>query len=125
MAEIDFEHRLDRLFAEAPALADEQAFAERVSRRLDRGWRTRSWMIGAAGLAGGLIGGGQLVMGGVFERMEAARGSVAVLRESASRLRFSSDWLEAIPNGGGTVWIAAALAIVMLGFVVTRVIEEI
>ncbi|WP_091738564.1 hypothetical protein [Phenylobacterium immobile] len=125
MAEIDFEHRLDRLFAEAPGLPDEQAFAERVSRRLDRGWRTRSWMIGAAGLAGGLIGGGQLVMGGVFERMEAARGSLVVLRESASRLKFNSDWLEAVPNGGGTVWIAVALAIVMLGFVVTRVIEEI
>ena len=41
MAELDFERRLERLFAETPAYADDDAFAERVERRLDRGWTAR------------------------------------------------------------------------------------
>ena len=49
MAEADFERRLERLFGEAPDLADSQAFAERIERRLDRGWTARRWLIGVAG----------------------------------------------------------------------------
>jgi hypothetical protein len=56
MAEVDFERRLERLFAEGPELADAGAFAERVERRLDAGWTARRWLIGAAGVVGGVIG---------------------------------------------------------------------
>ena len=37
MAELDFERRLERLFADLPELPDAAAFAERVERRLDAG----------------------------------------------------------------------------------------
>lgn len=125
MAELDFERRLDRMFTEAPAFADEAAFAARVSERLDRGWRTRSWMIGTAGLAAGVIGVSQLVMGDVVKRVAAAGDSMAILRRGAANLQPRAEWLDAVSAGGGTVWIAAALAVVTLGFAVTRVIEEI
>ena len=41
MAEVDFERRLERLFAEGPDLPDAGAFADRIERRLNRGWN--SW----------------------------------------------------------------------------------
>lgn len=48
MAELEFERRLERLFAEPPAFSDEKAFAVSVERKLNRGWNIRRWTIGAA-----------------------------------------------------------------------------
>ena len=93
MAEIDFERRLERLFADAPAFSDESAFAARVEQRLNRGWNVRRWFIGAAGVASGI--------GHAFT-------------QSSTTL---SDWT--------VVWIASGLAVLAMGFVLTRVIEEI
>ena len=56
MVELEFERRLERLFADAPAFSDEKAFATSVERKLDRGWNLRRILIGAAGLVGGLVG---------------------------------------------------------------------
>src|ERR1019366_856426 len=56
-----FEFRLERMFAEAPALADAELFTLRVVDRLDRGWTARRLLIGVMGAAGGLIGGFQFV----------------------------------------------------------------
>ena len=57
----DFERRLERMFSEAPSYPDAETFAGRVEARLDRGWTARRWLIGAAGLVGGVIGASQLV----------------------------------------------------------------
>src|ERR1700749_938961 len=72
MAELDFERRLERLFAEPPELPDAASFAERVERRLDRGWTARRGLIGAAGVVGGVIGASQLMVSNVFQRVETA-----------------------------------------------------
>ena len=45
MAELDFERRLERMFAETPELPDAGAFADGIERKLDRGWNLRRWMI--------------------------------------------------------------------------------
>src|SRR5947208_17019490 len=79
MAEVDFERRLERLFAEAPELSDAAAFAERISRRLDAGWTARRWLIGAAGVVGGVIGASQLMVSNLFQRVETAGDSARVL----------------------------------------------
>ncbi len=76
MVEIEFERRLERLFAEAPELPDAGAFAARVERRLDA-------------------------------------------------VSTGTDWMSAVSSGGAVVWAAAAMAVVMMGFVLTRVIGEI
>jgi hypothetical protein len=123
MAELDFERRLERLFAEAPEMPDALGFAERVERRLDRGWTARRWLIGAAGLAGGVIGASQLLMSNVFQRAEAAEQSVRALGQSVAKVTPATDMVSALSGGYG-LWVAGALAVVTMGFVLTRLIEE-
>jgi len=125
MVELDFERRLERLFSEMPELPDAVAFAERVERRLDRGWTARRWLIGAAGVVGGVIGASQLMVSNVFQRVETAGDSARFLSTSVSHLSTSADWMAALTSGGAVVWVAAGLAVIMMGFVLTRVIGEI
>ena len=125
MAELDFERRLERLFAEAPELADAGAFAERVERRLDAGWTARRWLIGAAGVVGGVIGASQLMMSDLFQRVETASDSARLISTSLNHVSSGADWVAAVSNGGTVVWVAAGLAVIMMGFVLTRVIGEI
>ena len=125
MAELDFERRLERLFAEAPEFPDAGAFAERVERRLDAGWTARRWLIGAAGVVGGVIGASQLMLSNVFQRVETAGDSARMLTTSFNHVSAGADWVAAVSNGGTVVWVAAGLAVIMMGFVLTRVIGEI
>jgi hypothetical protein len=124
MAELEFERRLERLFSEVPELPDARAFAERVERRLDRGWTARRWLIGTAGLAGGVIGASQLLMSNLFQRVETAEQSARVLGQGLVRVTPTSDMVSALSGGYG-LWIAVGLAVITLGFAVSRVIEEI
>ena len=124
MAEIEFERRLERLFAEAPDLPDAGAFADRVERRLNAGWTARRWLIGVAGGAGGVIGASQLIMSNLFQRAEAAGDSARVLQAGLVQIAPRADWVSGFASGGVVVWVASALAIVAMGFALTRVIEE-
>jgi hypothetical protein len=125
MAELDFERRLERLFSDSQELPDAGAFAERVERRLDRGWTARRWLIGAAGGIGGVIGASQLMVSNVFQRMTTAEDSARVLSTSLTRLAPHTDWMATLTSGGGVVWIAVGMAVLMMGFVLSRVIGEI
>ncbi|TAJ73877.1 MAG: hypothetical protein EPO51_03300 [Phenylobacterium sp.] len=124
MAEIDFERRLERLFSDAPELPDAAAFAQRIERRLDRGWTARRWLLGAAGLAGGVIGASQLVMSNVFSQVENAEQSARVLSQGLARVTPTTDMVSALSGGYG-LWIAVGVAVLTMGFVLARVIEEI
>jgi hypothetical protein len=125
VAEADFERRLERLFAEAPSFADAQAFAQRIESRLDRGWAARRWMIGVAGVAGGLIGVSQLFVSNVFAQVGSAEASARMLTTGLTQIAPQAEWLTAISATGGGLWIAVAMAVVTLGFVLSRVIGEI
>ncbi len=125
MAEVEFERRLERLFAEAPELPDAGPFADRIERRLDAGWTARRWLIGAAGVIGGVVGASQLMVSNVFHRVESAGDSARLLSTSLTHISSGTDWWSAVSTGGATVWAAAALAVVMMGFVLTRMIGEI
>lgn len=124
MAEIDFERRLERLFAEIPDFADAQAFADRIERRLNRGWTARRWLIGAAGLTGGVIGGSQLVLSNLVQQVQSAEQSARVVSQGLARVTPSSEVVSALSGGYG-VWAVVGLAVLAMGFVVSRVIEEI
>jgi len=125
MAELEFERRLERLFAEAPAFSDEKAFAVSVERKLDRGWTLRRWMIGAAGFTGGLIGASQIIMSNFVGQVEAAsEGSTRLLKAGVAEWAPRIELLSSLPAGSSVVWIASGLAVLALGFVLTRVIEE-
>jgi len=124
MAEIDFERRLERLFADAPELPDATAFAQRVERRLARGWTARRWLLGAAGLAGGVIGASQLVVSNVFAQVESAEQSARALGQGIARVTPTTDMVSALSGGYG-LWVAVGVAVLTMGFVLARVIEEI
>src|ERR1700712_1778468 len=74
MVELDFERRLERLFADHPELADAGTFAERVERRLDAGWTGRRWLIGAGGGARGGRRRDRPQPADAVERLPAGRG---------------------------------------------------
>lgn len=126
MAELEFERRLERLFAQSAPFSDDVEFARRVEARLDQGWNLRRWLIGAAGVSGGVVGASQLIMSNFVHRVEdVSAGSSKLIEASVSQLKpgvtllglVSTDWL--------IIWIASGLAVVAMGFVLTRVIEEI
>lgn len=124
MAEVDFERRLERLFAEAPELPDCAAFAQGVERKLSRGWQTRRWLIGTAGVVGGVIGASQLVVSNLFQRVENAEESARALTAGLSQVAPSTQMVSALSGGFG-IWISVGLAVLLMGFALTRVIEEI
>jgi hypothetical protein len=124
MAEVEFERRLERLFAEAPELPDCTQFAAKIEHRLNRGWTARRWLIGAAGVVGGVVGASQLLASNLFQRVESAEQSARVLSAGLSKMTPGSDMVSALSGGFG-LWIAVGLAVVTMGFALTRVIEEI
>jgi hypothetical protein len=126
MADVDFERRLERLFADAPGFADSEPFAARVERRLDRGWATRRVLIGVAGVAGGVVGASQLVVSNFAEDLQrATEGPARLLSAGVSQVASQSDWMSALSGAGNVIWLAAGLAGLAVAFVITRMIEEI
>lgn len=125
MVEADFERRLERLFAEAPQFPDASAFAARVEGRLDRGWMARRWLIGAAGAVGGVIGASQLIMSNFIQRVETAEDSVRLMGSSLADIAPSAELMTALSAVSSGMWVAVALAVVTMGFALSRVIEEI
>ncbi|MDO9430565.1 MAG: hypothetical protein V4820_10990 [Pseudomonadota bacterium] len=125
MAELEFERRLERLFNEPPALSGEGAFAALVEQKLNRGWTLRRGIIGAAGLVGGVVGASQLIMSNFIEQVEtASKGSTRLIEMGMSQWAPRLEMLSALPAGSSVVWIAGGMAVLAIGFVVTRVLEE-
>ncbi len=120
-----FERMLEQRFADTPPAPDAEAFAHRVGVELERQWRFRRWLIGAAGVAGGLIGAGQLLAAGAVPWLlhataTSAQGMGALVREAVDLGGITTS-----PPHGVVVWVVAALAAGALGAGLTRVIEEI
>ena len=125
MPDSSFEFRLERMFAEAPAMADAALFTLRVVDRLDRGWTARRLLIGVMGAAGGLIGGFQLLSSGGL-------GTVAAFGAQSNAYftqHVSQQLAGVLPPGlalDGTVLLTAGvLALIAAGFGVARLIREI
>ena len=134
MVERAFEIELDRLFAESPPLADADRFVQAVTLRLERGWTFRRFLIGGLGIAGGLIGGAQVLGSGLLGRLTAAgvRSDDAANHFIAARLSDSpaarglSDLVAAGSSMDGQVlWMSAALAVLAIGLFLTRAVREI
>ena len=122
---LEFETRLDRLFTHAPPLADGDAFAARVERRLQRGWTFRRWLIGGLGVLGGVIGVAQMASSGVFGHVEGVSAQTSRLwNADLNKLTALHLPLAVAPFGAGALWMAAFVAVVGLGFAITRVIED-
>ncbi len=125
MAEPDFEAQLTRLYSQAPSFPDAELFALQVGVSLDRGWAMRRLLIGGAGVVAGLIAAFQLV---------STRFSAEVQTLSHNGTRDVSDevgvamakvnQIVATPASVEALWLAAGLALLALGFAVTRLMED-
>lgn len=128
MADLEFEARLERMFAQPPAIADNEAFARRVEERLNKGWGLRQLAIWVIGLGGGLLGASQLIASGAlmeFEKVsESDVASATQGLQDAWRSSVLSAEVMAMPVSGEVVWMAAALGAIALAFAVTRAVEE-
>jgi hypothetical protein len=127
MIEPPFELQVQRLFAEAPTAPDADAFAARVQARLERGWALRRLLIGAAGIAGGLIAAVQFLTSGLIGRASTAS------EDLSSRLHVAAagatQWVSntlpthALPFGGEGLWLAAGLGAVGVALLAARLFE--
>lgn len=124
MADVDFESRLLRLFEQPPAFTDADRFARDVEARLDRGWGLRQLLIGGFGVVGGVIGAMQVVGSGVGAQLEKASEQSAGLTQQFDEAWRSSLDFAAMPLSGEVLWMAAAMGVMALAFVVTRAVEE-
>lgn len=117
---------LERLYAEQPAFPDADLFALRVETNLERGWTFRRFVIGGLGMAGGIVGAVQLLGYGVAPRLNALIAHYAPdVQVQWTDVALSHLLPGGLEVNGQILWMSAALAIVAVGFAVTRVIREI
>ena len=125
MADLEFETRLDRMFSDAPALGDADAFARKVQSRLDRSWTLRRVLIGGLGVMGGLIGVVQLAASGVIGRAEVLSTQSAKVMSIAMANHLPAHlFSDSMPVGSEFLWAGLALGAVALGLVVMRAIGD-
>jgi hypothetical protein len=123
-----FDSQLQRLFAQAPAMPDAAAFAERLQRRLDRRWAIRRVMITLAGVAGGLITLWQVMSAHLIAQADiASQAPVAQARHAFGlallRVHMATSLVQALPFGGEALWLIAGLAVMAAALLATRLFE--
>ncbi len=124
MADPDFETRLGRWFSETPALPDEDAFARRVSARLDRAWMVRRFLIGLAGLVGGSMAAGQMLGAHMFRQVEGVGAASATTFSQGTRALAQLHLLTDLPVGSEVIWMGAGLAVLGMLLFGARALEE-
>ena len=129
MSDKFFERDLERQFAAMPILPDAEAFAMRVTARLDRGWTFRRMLIGGLGVVGGLIGAGQLLGSGLVSRLETIGAqSDTLVKSGVASLPAARSLTTLISLGstmdGEVLWMSAGLGALAVGLFVTRAIRE-
>jgi hypothetical protein len=125
MSDFEFEARLERLFAQPPAVTDGRVFCSQVQARLDRDWGLRRTLIGAAGLVGGLFAASQAFGSGLLGRLGEVRLPVQpLLDDPAVRSAIAGDGLGALAAGGEVLWLSAALLTMAAVFMGARVVDQ-
>ena len=126
MAEASFEGRLERMFAETPAMRDADLFTLQVVDRLDRGWTARRLLIGVMGAVGGVIGSAQILGSGAIGHIQALGAqSNAYLLQHLTQMIPQNVLPAGVALNGQVIWMTLALAVVAAGLGVARGIREI
>ncbi|MBV8685055.1 MAG: hypothetical protein JO111_19445 [Caulobacteraceae bacterium] len=130
MPDRSFEAQLERRFADTPTFPDADLFASRVAVVLDRGWGVRRLLIGGLGLAGGLIGGIQILRLDVLEHIGGLQTSAQSLISTGlshfPKVRAMADVIQSGASMDAEVlWMSGGLAILAIGLLVTRTFRDI
>ena len=120
MADVSFEARLERLFAQAPRVVDPVAFAARVEARLEREWALRRGFIGVAGLVGGVIAVTQTLGAELYGRLGAALTPLSRSLGDASVAAWYAELETQSLLSGQAVWALAALGGLAVTLAVAR-----
>ena len=113
--------------AEAASLGDASLFALKVDETLQRGWTLRRVLIGGLGLVGGVVGGAQLLGGGLVERLGMATSqSGRLLTGKLIDLVQAAVMPQSFPlDTADIIWVAGDVGRRRaIGFAVTRVMRE-
>lgn len=121
----DFDNQLGRMFARAPVFSDYEAFAARVTARLDRAWAMRRMMIGLGGVAAGVVVAWQFLAGRFSGELPSVSSQAREAMDvGIGRTLAGFDQILALPAGNETLWFVAALAAAALALGLTRVVES-
>jgi hypothetical protein len=125
MAEPDFEAQLTRLYSEAPSFPDAELFAAQVGASLDRGWAMRRVLIGGAGVVAGLIAAFQIVTTRFSAELQTlSHNGTRDLNADIDMAMSKLTQITSTPASVEALWLAAGLALLALGFAVTRMMED-
>jgi hypothetical protein len=125
MAEPDFEAQLTRLYSEAPSFPDAELFAAHVGASLDRGWAMRRVLIGGAGVVAGLIAAFQIVTTRFSAELQTlSHNGTRDLNADIDMAMSKLTQITSTPASVEALWLAAGLALLALGFAVTRMMED-
>lgn len=125
MAEPDFEAQLTRLYSEAPSFPDAELFAAQVGASLDRGWAMRRVLIGGAGVVAGLIAAFQIVTTRFSAELQTlSHNGTRDLNADIDVAMSKLTQITSTPASVEALWLAAGLALLALGFAVTRMMED-
>jgi len=125
MAEPDFEAQLTRLYNEAPSFPDAELFAAQVGASLDRGWAMRRVLIGGAGVVAGLIAAFQIVTTRFSAELQTlSHNGTRDLNADVDMAMSKLTQITSTPASVEALWLAAGLALLALGFAVTRMMED-
>jgi len=125
MAEPDFEAQLTRLYSETPSFPDAELFAAQVGASLDRGWAMRRVLIGGAGVLAGLIAAFQIVTTRFSAELQTlSHNGTRDLNADIDMAMSKLTQITSTPASVEALWLAAGLALLALGFAVTRMMED-
>jgi hypothetical protein len=123
-----FDGEIERLFARPQPFGDGDVFAERVTKRLNRGWRMRAGVLTAAGGVGGFFAVREALDAG----LQTGFAQLSAQSTRASRQASSLDWtgvLDWVSGGGGDLamaptmplfWLVSAAVIVAAVFMALK-----
>lgn len=126
MVEREFETSLERMFAQAPAYPDAEAFAGRVQAKLDRSWRWRRLGVGSAGAIGGLIAVSQALGSNLTFRMQQSMvDSFQSVDAAVDGAVLQTESLVGLSTSAGMFWAVSAMMVIGAGAAALRLFEEV
>ncbi len=125
MGEREFEAGLERMFGQTPAFPDADAFTGRVEAKLNRDWRLRTVLLGAAGVVGGVVAATQTIGQGVFGRIQQVSTTSASAADHFYRDALDQvGLLSQVGSGASIFWIASGLMILTAIVGATKAFDE-
>lgn len=108
-----FDGEIERLFARPQPFDDGDAFAERVTKRLNRGWRVRAGVLTGAGAVGGFFAVREALDAGLQGGFAQLSAQSTQATRQASNLDWTSvmDWFS---GGGGDLVMAPTMPLFWL-----------